>query len=55
MREKTVFKKISITEAVHKRLKQDRDHFQKLIGGGKWSISDTINEYTKILDLQKKK
>ena len=49
MRTKTKFKRISVTEEVHKKLKEDRDHFQKIISGGNWSISDTIEEYYKIM------
>ena len=49
MRTTKEFKRISVTKEVHERLKEDRDHFQKVIGGGKWSISDTINEYYKIM------
>ena len=48
------YKKISVTKSVHDRLKKDRDEFQKKIGGGRWSISDAIEEYFKILDLTKK-
>ena len=55
MRAVTKFKKISITEETYKRLIEDRDHFQKVIGGGKWSISDTIIEYLKVLDMINKK
>ena len=46
---KTEFKKISVTEEIHERLKKDRDEFEKVIGGGKWSISDTIEEYLKVI------
>ncbi len=49
MRTATIFKRISVTEEVYKRLIKDRDHFQEVIGGGKWSISDTITEYLKII------
>lgn len=49
MRKTTKFVRISVTEELHKRLKEDRDHFQEVIGGGKWSISDTITEYYKIM------
>lgn len=54
MRTKIKYKKISITEELHTRLKKDRDEFQKIIGGGKWSLSDTITEYLKILGTIKK-
>lgn len=43
-------KLIVVSEQTHKRLIQDRNHFQKTIGGGKWSINDTITEYFKILN-----
>ena len=33
------------------RLEQDRKDFEKLIGGGKWSLNDAFSEYLKILDL----
>ena len=49
MRTKINFKKISVTPSVHEMLKKDRDKFQKVIGGGSWSISDTILEYKKII------
>jgi len=49
MRKKTKFKKISVTEEIYLRLNKDKKHFEKVIGGGKWSISDTITEYYKIM------
>jgi len=53
MRTITKFKKISVTEEVYQRIIKDRKHFQEVIGGGRWSISDTISEYFKILYLKK--
>jgi len=53
MRSKTEFKKISVTKELYDRIKKDKEHFQKVIGGGKWSISDTILEYFKIADTKK--
>lgn len=50
MRTTTKFKKISVTEDIYNTLIKDRNHFQKIIGGGKWSISDTISEYFKIIN-----
>ena len=50
MRTVTKFKKISVTQEVYDRLQEDKKHFQDTIGGGKWSISDTIREYIKILN-----
>jgi len=44
------FKRISVEKDVHERLKRDRDKFEKIIGGGVWSISDAIKEYYKIMD-----
>ena len=40
---------INITSEINSRLEQDRLHFQKIIGGKNWTISDTINEYLKII------
>lgn len=53
MRVRKAYKKISVTQEVYDRLIKDRDNFQKVIGAGKWSISDTINEYFKIMKLSK--
>ena len=52
MRKLTKFKRISVTEEVYNRIIKDRNSFQKNIGGGKWSISDTINEYFKIINIK---
>ncbi len=49
------YKEIAISKDLHKRILEDRDHFQKTIGGGQWSINDTLNEYIKILDVVKQK
>ena len=50
MRSKKETISIRIDKDVYDRLKKDRDEFQKVIGGGDWSISDTISEYFKILE-----
>jgi len=50
MRKRIEYKRISVSKEVHERLLEDRDHFQEVIGGGTWSISDTITEYFKILN-----
>jgi len=50
MRTKKNYKKISVTEEIYDRIIKDREHFQLTIGGGKWSISDTITEYFKIIN-----
>ena len=55
MRTKNKYVKISVSKEVHERLKKDRDHFQKEIGGGRWSISDTISEYFSILNTLERK
>ncbi len=53
MRTKNKYKRIVVTEETYKRLVEDRDHFQKVIGGGKWSLSDTIEEYFKVIPKRK--
>lgn len=50
MRTKQKTKIILVTPDVHKKLVEDKKHFQKVIGGGKWSFSDTITEYYKIMN-----
>ena len=55
MRTKSKREIVKVSESVHERLLKDRDEFEKTIGGGKWSLSDTINEYHKILDAMVKK
>ena len=55
MRTTTKMKTIKVTEKVHERLTKDCDEFEKLIGGGKWSIDDTLKEYFKILNSLVKK
>jgi hypothetical protein len=41
--------KISVTRDIHKRLKKDRDKFKKELQLSSFTISDTINEYLKII------
>ena len=53
MRKLTKFKRISITEDLYHRLIKDRNNFQKIIGGGRWSISDTIFELYSIINTYK--
>ncbi len=53
MRTKKKSKMIAVSEETYKRLVQDRGHFQETIGGGKWSLSDTIEEYIKIMPKRK--
>lgn len=43
---------IRVTPEIKKRIEQDRKHFQKAIGGGIWSINDTIKEYFKIMKVK---
>ena len=50
MRTTTQFVRMSITKEAHDMIKEDRKHFQEVIGGGKWSLSDVIIEYKKILN-----
>jgi predicted CopG family antitoxin len=50
MRKKDVYRRIAIKEDMYQRLLKDRNDFQQMIGGGKWSINDVIREYIKILD-----
>ena len=52
MRTKTGNKTIVVSEHIHNLLIEDRNHFEKTIGGGKWSINDTINEYIKIIHMK---
>lgn len=43
------YKKISVSEAVYDRLKEDKKHFTERIGIN-FTFSSTLNEYHKILD-----
>lgn len=45
MRKKIEYKTIKISKKLYERLKQERDNFEKTIGGGKWSFGDTIREF----------
>ena len=55
MRKLMKTKLIRISEENFTTLEQDKKHFQKTIGGGKWSLNDTITEYLKILTSLKTK
>jgi hypothetical protein len=48
---------IKVSKGIHKRLIEDKKHFEKTIGQGKqkWFLNDVIEEYIKILDTVKKK
>lgn len=50
MRTKQEYKSIIVTKNVHDRIVKDQKLFQKIIGGGTWSINDTLNEWIKILN-----
>ena len=50
VRKKQEWKTISISENIYNRLEKDRRHFEKIIGGGKWSMNDTLIEWIKILN-----
>lgn len=47
------YKKISVPEYIHEKLKDDRDLFELSIGGGRWSIGHVIAEYYKIMGKSK--
>lgn len=51
------FTTVKVSKGVHKRLLEDKKHFEKVIGQGKqkWFLNDVINEYIKILDIIKEK
>lgn len=49
MRMKKETKNIVVSTENHTRLTKDKEHFQKVIGGGTWSINDVITEYYKIM------
>jgi len=51
MRTKKIYKGILVEEKTYDLLQKDRKKFQKVIGGGAWSINDTIKEYHKIIKL----
>ncbi len=53
MRTKKEYVRVALEKEVHKRLVEDRDHFQETIGGGKWSLSDTLEEYFKVMPKRK--
>jgi len=53
MRIKKNYKKISIEKEIYDRIIEDKQHFQEVIGGGKWSISDVIREYFKLIEQKK--
>lgn len=39
------FKTIVVDENLFNTMVKDREKFQKTIGGGKWSMADTIRQY----------
>lgn len=41
---------LDINEDNLKRLKEERDLFQRVIGGGRWNLNHTLHEIFKILD-----
>jgi len=53
VRTKEEWKTITISKNLYNRLEEDRKHFEKDIGGGKWSLNDSLKEWCKILDLVK--
>jgi len=51
MRNKNEYVSVSIHKELYDRIIKDRDEMHQVIMGGKgvWSISDTIQEYLKII------
>lgn len=49
MRATNDYTTISVKKEIKEMLKKDRVRFQKTIGGGRWSLSDTIEEYKKMV------
>ena len=49
MRQKKETKLVVVEIEIWKKLDKDRQQFEKDIGGGKWSLSDAISEYQKII------
>lgn len=43
-------KTIEISEEVYDRIIKDKIHFENTIGGKKWSTTDVITEYLKIIN-----
>lgn len=50
MRKKKDWITVMVSKETKKRLEKDRQHFQKVIGDGMWSLDDTLKEYHKRLD-----
>ena len=49
-RENKEYKQVRVQADTHKYLTKARDHFQKKIGGGKWSLGDAVDELIKIAE-----
>lgn len=50
MRSKEKYKFLRVRASTHKRVFEDKKHFNDTIGGGEWSVDDTITEYHKMLN-----
>ena len=50
VRKKEEYGTISVPMWLKAELEKDRTEFERTIGGGKWSIADTISEYRKIIN-----
>jgi len=50
MRAKKIRHSVKLDNDIFIRLNKDKKHFQKVIDGGKWSNSDTIREWIKLID-----
>jgi len=55
MRSSEPFKRIAIRESVYNKILEDRAKYEKNLGGGIWSISDTLSEWMKELKKIKEK
>jgi len=53
MRNQKTTTTIALDIDVYSRLAQDKEHFQEIIGGGIWSMSDAVREYQRILNTLK--
>ena len=47
------YKQIRVEGSTHEYISEARDHFEKTIGGGKWSMGDAMDELIKIAESTK--
>lgn len=50
VRTKEEWRTITVSKNIYDRINEDRESFEKDIGGGKWSMNDALIERQKILD-----